>query len=150
MHNQARSASTDIRVTRSCVSTHLGESQRVSITESAVALRDRWLCHPYVHPDTRELAEEAIRDIHTTRRAGADKFFPDRIRSQQEDPPHDAIRTQGFPRQQRPRCRPPPDAQQDLRRRDLPRRLLEEESRDCRSRQAARCQGYQRQGPCHH
>lgn len=46
------------------MSTHLGESQRVSITESAVALRDRWLCHPYVHPDTIELAEKAIRDIH--------------------------------------------------------------------------------------
>ena len=36
---------------------------------------------------------------------------------QQEDPPHDALRPQGFPRQQHPRPRPPPHAQQDLRRR---------------------------------
>jgi len=35
----------------------------------------------------------------------------------QEDSPHDALRPQGFPRQQHPRCRPPPNAQQDLRRR---------------------------------
>lgn len=44
-------------------------------------------------------------------------FCTDRLRQQQEDPPHDAFRPQGFPRQQRPRPRPPPHAQQDLRRR---------------------------------
>jgi hypothetical protein len=41
----------------------------------------------------------------------------DRLRIEQEDPPHDAVGPQGFPGQQRQGCRPPPDAQQDLRRR---------------------------------
>merc|ERR1712080_13215 len=44
------------------------------------------------------------------------------------------------------RDRPPPHAQQDLRRRDCPRRLCQEEDRDCLPRQGARCQGHQRQG----
>lgn len=43
-------------------------------------------------------------------------LFADWFRFQQEDPPHDAIWSQGLPRQQRPRCRPSPYAQQDLRR----------------------------------
>jgi hypothetical protein len=41
----------------------------------------------------------------------------DWFRIKQEDSPHDALRPQGFPRPQHPRCRPPPYAQQDLRRR---------------------------------
>jgi hypothetical protein len=44
-------------------------------------------------------------------------IFADWFRIKQEDSPHDALRPQSFPRQQHTRCRPPPDAQQDLRRR---------------------------------
>jgi hypothetical protein len=45
---QARSASTDIRVTPTCASTHHGESQRVLIIAFVDDSRDKWLCHRYV------------------------------------------------------------------------------------------------------
>lgn len=44
-------------------------------------------------------------------------IYTDRLWQQQEDPSYDAFRPQGFPRQQHPRPRAPPNAQQDLRRR---------------------------------
>ena len=40
----------------------------------------------------------------------------DRLWLQQEDAPHDALGPQGLPRPEPSRRRPPPDAQQDLRR----------------------------------
>lgn len=52
----------------------------------------------------------------------------DRLRLQQEDPPHDALRPQGLPRPQRPRRRHAPDAQPHIRRRDLARRFSTKES----------------------
>ena len=57
-------------------------------------------------------------DVHGMDWTSADDMVLrlDRLRQQQEDPPHDAFRPQGFPRQQHPRPRPSSHAQQDLRR----------------------------------
>lgn len=62
----------------------------------------------------------------------ADSSEIDRLRFKQEDPPYDAFRPQGFPRPQPQRCRTPPHAQPNIRRRDRPLSLIKKESRDQR------------------
>lgn len=69
-----------------------------------------------------ELKMEGDVDIEVEEQNGvgidADGYFTtDWLRQQQEDPPHDAFRPQGLPRQQPPRLGPSPHAQQDLCRR---------------------------------
>jgi len=139
---QARSASTVTRATGSCAWIQVGGSPRVSTTEYEDGSRARLLCHRYVCPSVpyirhilRRLADytgvetqEASLDGNDSTlyasRLGAIRLQVlivggislDRLRLQQENPPHDALRPQGLPRPQPCRCRPSVNAQQDLRR----------------------------------
>lgn len=120
---QARSVSTDIRAIPTNVSTPAGESLRVLITVSEDALRDKWLCHLYVPPfpirveDCRAGSflikyQWMLRKIgkRSTERQLTPFLHTDWFRFKQEDSSHDAIRPQGFPRQQHPWCWPSPYA----------------------------------------
>lgn len=108
------------------MSTQAGESLRVLITVSEDVSRDKWLCHRYVELKVVVVEMILANNIAWDSRAyNAQQGFQlsradediDWFRFQQEDPPHDAFRPQGFPRQQHIRCRASPYAQQDLRRR---------------------------------
>lgn len=66
------------------------------------------------------------------------------LRIQHQDPTPDPRRLQGPPCPQRPRDRPPAHARWPIRRRDRPRRLVQEANRDPRPSQGHGCQGHQR------
>lgn len=139
---QTRSASTVIKATGSCAWIPAGGSPRVSTTEYEDGSKARLLCHRYVclisssvEDLPRKLADCASGQNRKGVPEGNDSTFYafrprathlqvlmdgdiclDRLRLQQENPPHDAFRPQGLPRPQLCRCRPSLDAQQDFRR----------------------------------
>ena len=137
---QARRCSPVTRVTGSSASTRNGVSPRVSTTGSGDASRAILLCPRYVmnffggvglvvvvvevEGKGRELRPRA--ETGLSRRIGGweqsaeaelTQANLDRLWLQPQDQAHDPLGPQGVPRQQRPRRRAPPHAQQDLCRR---------------------------------
>ena len=126
-NKQASSVSTDIKVIPTNASMPAGASLRVLIIVSEDVLRDKWLCHRYVSRRrivfmmARQSGFKicqfwAVMNSHEYTQSKNWWNMIDWFRIKQKDTPHDALRPQGFPRQQRPRSWPPPYAQQDFRR----------------------------------
>jgi Ribosomal protein L32 len=65
---------------------------------------------------------------------------------EQDNSPHDALWPQSFPSPQPQRCRPPPHAQPNIRRRDCTRSIVTKAGGDSSKGEGAGCQGHQRQG----
>jgi Ribosomal protein L32 len=64
----------------------------------------------------------------------------------QDNSPHDALWPQSFPSPQSQRCRPPPHAQSNIRRRDCTCSIVTKAGRDSSKGESAGCQGHQWQG----
>ena len=149
-----RRNSTDINPIVSCVCLQHGESQRVSTTECDGDLRVKLLCHRYVISKFHGFAVRGQRgDFQfwspSTVCASilADEvILSDRLRLEQEDEAHDALRPPSLPRTQPQRRRPPPHAQPNIRRGDRARCEFEKESGDHCEGEDVGCQGHEWQG----